>query len=286
MRPLFAALVLVSLAVPAPAAPDRSKPPDDDAAAIADKLQERAEFDRFDQVSVRTMIEVLQEKLGYTILLDYRAILANIGEEGANRQVLEEKLVTVPALKKVKLETVLRQVLDFIDADFYIESDHIHVTTASRKALVVGPRRTLPDMRPNEAADEGMAEAGVLLPQTPTVTAHFKDIPLAEALKIVSLRTGRAVAINPDAAETAKGTVSVALANASFETAVSTLSEAAGLRAFRNGNAAVIVTPERAKQLESRLATGLGCLPIDPEAGRELHEQIRTLRSAVVGLKK
>jgi hypothetical protein len=285
MRPLSAAVVVLGLAIPAVAAPDRAKPPADEAADIADKLQERTDLERFEGVSLRTLIEVLQEKLGYAILLDHKAILNSLGDDGTNRQVLEEKLITLPALKRVKLETALRQVLDTIDADFYIESDHIHVTTAARKALVTGPSRTLPDLRPTDLSDEA-TEAGTLVRHTPTVTAHFKDVPLAEALKIVSLRTGRAVAINPEALDKAKNRVSVALTNAPFETAVGTLAEDAGLRAFRNGNAAVIVTPERAKRLESRLVTGPGCLPIDPDAGRELQEQIRTLRTAVEGLKK
>lgn len=289
MRPLFAGLVLVGLAAPAPAAPDRARPPDDDAAAIADKLQERTDLDRFEQVSVRTMVEILQEKLGYTILLDHKPILAALGEDGANRQVLEERQITVPTLKRVKLETVLRQVLDQIEADYYIEADHIRVTTADRKALVTGPTRALPDLRPGQPGDDEV-EQGLRLRHAPTVTAHFKDMPLAEALKVVSLRTGRAVAIDPAAAEKAKAVVAVALANAPFETAVGTLAEDAGLRAFRNGNAAVIVTPERAKQIEQqsqRLGVGLNCIPYDPTAAdREVLEEVRKLRAEIEGLKK
>jgi hypothetical protein len=44
----------------------------------------------------------------------------------------------------------------------------------------------------------------------------------------------------------------------------------------------VIVTPERAKQLESRLTTGPGCIPVDPDAGPEPREQVRKLRASCV----
>ena len=57
--------------------------------------------------------------------------------------------------------------------------------------------------------------------------------------------------VSAPAAEKAKTTVTVTLANVPFETAAAALAEAAGLRAFRTGNVAVVVTPERARQLES-----------------------------------
>lgn len=261
MRSLLAVGFLsLLLTDPSPAAPDKTRPaPADGAAEIADKLLERADFDRFEQVSVRTILDVLQEKLGYTILVDHKAVLAAQGLDAANAQVLEGQQLTLPAMKRVRLETVLRQVLDQIGADFYIEADHVRVTTGAMKDLVVGPRRTLPSLRPGEEnTEEPQPELGIQIRHTPTVTAAFQDVPLAEAVRIVSLRTGRAIVINPDAGDKAKASVSVALANAPFETAVATLAEAAGLRAFRTGNAAVLVTTERARRIEQsdRLSSG------------------------------
>jgi hypothetical protein len=256
MRPIVVGgLLAVLLSAPAAAAPDKTRPaPPDDAADIAARLLERTDFDRYEQIGLRSMIEILQEKLGYTILVDHNAVLAALGEDGATRQALEERVVTVPDMKRVRLETVLREVLDQVHADFYVEADHVKVTSAMAKDFQVGPHRTLPDLRPTGEELTG-SEVGLVtqVPHRPTVTAAFKDIPLAEAIKAVSQRTGRAVAINPDA--DAKAKVSVALSNAPFETAVGVLAEAAGLRAFRIGHAAVIVTPERARQIEG-LANG------------------------------
>jgi len=255
MRPITAGLLVILLFAPAGAAPDKTRPaPPDDAADIADKLLERTDFDRYEQISVRSVIEILQEKLGYTILVDHRAVLSALGEDGATRQALDERMVVVPAMKRVRLETVLREVLDQISADFYIEADHVRVTSAMAKDFKVGPHRTLADLRPGGEELTG-SEVGLVaqVPHRPTVTAAFKDVPLAEAIKAVSQRTGRAIVISPDAE--AKAKVSVALANVPFETAVTLLSEAAGLRAFRVGHAALIVTPERARQVEG-LANG------------------------------
>src|SRR5262245_61252430 len=128
---LATGLLAVLLTGPSPAAPDKTKPAQDGAAEIADKLYERIDFERIDQVSFRGMIDILQEKLGYTILVDHKGILASLGEDGANRQALEERVITVPAMKRVRLETVLRQVLEQVGADFYIEHDHVKVTTTA-----------------------------------------------------------------------------------------------------------------------------------------------------------
>jgi hypothetical protein len=261
MRLFLAAGLLTSLlALPVAAAPDKTKPAPDGAAEIADKLSERIDLERIEQVSFRGMIDILQEKLGYTILVDHKGILAALGEDGANRQALEERMITLPAMKRVRLETALRQVLDQVNADFYIDADHVRVTTGPLKELVIGPRRVLPELRPTAEAnaDEPQVEVGIQIRQTSTVTAEFKDVPLSDALQAVSRRTGRPVAVNPDAGEKAKVTVSVSMANAPFETAVSVLAEAAGLRAYRTGNAAVIITPERAKRLEGAgVSTGM-----------------------------
>jgi hypothetical protein len=296
MRRLLAGgLLAVVLIVPAPAAPDKAKPaPDADAADIADKLLERTDMERFEQVSFRTAIEVLQEKLGYTILVDHKSVLAVMGQDGANRQALEEQLITLPSMKKVRLGTVLREILDQVGADYYIEADHIKVTSPMVKEVVMGPRRTLPDLRPSaDEGNENMPDPGTQVRLTPTVTAAFKDVPLGDALKVVSQRTGRTVVVNPDAGADAKAQISVALTNAPFETAVSVLAEAAGLRAFRTGNAAVLVTPDRAAKIDAA-GQGMGnglCLPpglfaADSDRVRALEEQVKALTAQLEALKK
>ena len=293
-RFLAGGFLAVLLIVPAPAAPDKARPATDDAADIADKLLERTDQDRFEQTSFRTAIEMLQEKLGYTILVDHRRVLAAMGQEGANRQALEEHLITIPAMKKARLETVLREILDQVGADYYIEADHIRVTTADVKELVTGPRRPLTDLLVTDGEDVAQLEAAIQMRHAPTVTARFEELPLADALKVVSKRTSRTVVVNPDAGEKAKAPVTLTLTNAPFETAVAVLAEAAGLRAFRTGNAAVLVTPERAAKIEVPptgnglgLCCGVPGMPSEADRQRQaLEEKVRLLTEEGEKLKK
>jgi hypothetical protein len=303
MRPtLTAGLLAVVFAIPATAAPDKTKPaPPGDAADIADKLLERMDLERFEQVSVRTIIDVLQEKLGYTILVDHAAILGSRGDGGGPRAALDEQQIALPAMKRVRIETALRQVLDQMTADYYIEADHVQVTSPAMKALVMGPRRVLPELRRlgDDEAQEIQAEITNQIRFSPTLTLAFKEVPLADALKTISERTGRTATINPDAVDKAKTTVSVTLTNAPFETAVSVLAEATGLRAYRTGNAAVFVTPERAKRIDdlaarlsggpfvdSRMATP-DAADLRADADRQaLEEKVRTLTAELEKFKK
>ena len=299
MRRLLAGgLLAVLLIVPAPAAPDKTKPPPaDDAADIADKLLERVDMERFEQMSFRSAIEMLQEKLEYTILVDHKSVTSAMGQEGATRQALDEHVITLPSMKKARLATVLREILDQVSADYYIEADHIKVTSPDRKGLATGRLRVLPYLRPGEEEDEPQHELGIQLRHTQTVTTVFKDVPLADAVKLVTQRTGRTVVVNPDAGENAKAPVTLALTNAPFETAVSVLAEAAGLRAFRTGNAAVLVTPERAAKIEAaHQGMGFGlCMPpgqftgdaaVDRQRVAAMEEKIKALTDEVEKLKK
>ena len=157
-------------------------------------------------------------------------------------------------MKRVRIETVLREVLDQIDADFYIEADHVRVTTAigegpGHRARTGRCRTCRPD-----AAEElaGGSEVEVIAHHAVTVTAAFKDVAAGRgtARRVSPADRAGDRRVGPDG-EKAKAPVTVALSNVPFETAVAVLAEAAGLRAFRTGNVAVIVTPERARQVEA-----------------------------------
>src|SRR5437870_1601706 len=126
---VITACLTFCLAATSFAAPDQRKPiPPDDASDIADKLTERIDLDRFEKVPLHVALEVLQDKLGCSILLDYKLILPALGEDSIDRKVLEQRAIDLPAMKHVRIETILRYVLDQINSDFYIAQDHIHVS--------------------------------------------------------------------------------------------------------------------------------------------------------------
>jgi type II secretory pathway component GspD/PulD (secretin) len=250
MRPTFvcAGLALV-LAVSASAAPDPKKPgPIDDSAQIAEKLLDRMEIgQRMDKVPFREVLEYLQAKTGLTILADNRAIRAE-GDMGA----IDDMQITLPAMKNVRVETVIHQVLDQMDLDYVIASDHVRITTHRMKDLITGQARRLPELYPvPPGEDQPEMERKDTVRTAGNVTVAFRDTPVSDAFKEIAARAGRTVVVSAPAADKAKSAVTLTLSNVPFETAAAGLAEAAGLRAFRTGSIVVIVTAERAKSVES-----------------------------------
>lgn len=263
-------LVALALAVPTPAAPEAKKgPPTDDSAAIADKLLERIDVpDSFEKAPLKDVLKFLQDRADLTILLDARALAA--GPEGQDPAALGDKAITLPAMKKVRVETILRLVADQIDADFLIAPDHVKVTRTGIKDIVTGIARPLPALYPQEGAEDEnpQLERGEVVRITPYLTVAYKETPAADALKDLAARAGRTVVVSAAAADKAKAPVTVSLTNVAFDTAAAAVAEAAGLRAFRARNVVVIVTPERAKQVESpdtamRVALGPQAVTVD-----------------------
>ena len=255
MRTLLACTLLFT-AGPALAAPAPKPGATGDAADLAERLMDRHDFDRVQESPLRTVLDALQEKTGVNILLDYRA-LANGGAVAVNE--VDALPVSVNAMKNVRGETALRQVADKINAVLFYTPDHVLLTTPEVMARMVAAATPLPLMHgaPGDVPDDGAPRVEA----TAFVTAAFRDMPLSDVLRAVSNRTNRTAVVAAEAAEKAKTPVSASLANVPFETAVSTLAEAAGLKAVRNGNTVLVVTQARAKELaetERRLMIGLG----------------------------
>ncbi|HEX3151402.1 MAG TPA: hypothetical protein VHR66_25210 [Gemmataceae bacterium] len=249
-RIIVCAFVALAVSVTANAAPDPKKPgPIDDSAQIADRLLDRTEIaQRMDKVPFREVLDYLQNKTGLTILIDTRALRAN-GEDAV--AAIEGAQITLPVMKNVRVETVLHNVLDQIDLDFVIASDHVRITTHKMKDLITGQARRLPELYPAPAGDDQPeVERADTVRIAGNVTIAFREVPVGEAFKEIGARAGRTVVVSAPAAEKAKTAVTLTLSNVPFETAAAGLAEAAGLRAFRTGNIVVIVTAERAKSAE------------------------------------
>jgi hypothetical protein len=288
---IAASLLALAFAVPVIAAPEPAKSTAiDDSAKIAEKLLERMSIDeQLDKVAFRDAIKFLQDRTGLTILIDMKAI-RDKNQEMA--QAIEDAAISLPAMKNVRIETVLRKIVDQLDAEYVIAPDHVSITTPAMKDLLTGQARRLPDLYPAPGTDETDADRPSVVRTTPYMTFSFKETSVADALKEVAARAGRNVIISQSATEKAKNSVSVSLSNVAFETAAATLAETAGLRAFRTGNVVVIVTPERAKQIEEVSAKaavigfgGLGgpAIGLSSDANatdariKELEEKIRKL---------
>jgi hypothetical protein len=245
---LSALLLAVVVAVPALADPETKSEQINDSAKIAEKLLERISVvDQLDKVAFRDALKFLQDRTGLTILVDTKAIR---DKDAQAAQVLDDAAITLPAMKNMRAETVLRKMLDQVDLDFVITSDHVSITTFEVKDLLTGQAKRLPELSPKPDRSEEEPDLAARVRTTPYVTVSFKDTSAADAFKEIASRAGRNVVITEAAQEKAKTAINVNLINVAFETATASIAEAAGLRAFRNGNVVVIVTAERAKQVD------------------------------------
>jgi len=295
MRPIAFGILMI-LVGPAFAAPGPKAGTTGDAADLADKLMEKVDFERIQNTGLRAVLDTFQEKTGVTVLLDYQPIVGAVGLENAG---LDEMPVNVQAMKGVRGETVLKHIATQVNAVLYYTPDHVLLTTPDVMAQLVSSARGPALLVTGDASDESGPDPATVVKATSYVTAGFRDMPLADALRSVSQRANRTAVVAADAAEKAKATVTACLANVPFEVAVSTLAEAAGLRAVRNGNTVLVVTPARAKELgetERRLSIGVGNLILslddiqaiaklfpgkaDPEAVRK---EVNRLRAEKVG---
>lgn len=240
----------LAFAVPVFAAPDPAKPgPLDDSAKIAEKLLERISVvDQLDKAPFRDALKFLQDRTGLNILVDVKALR---DKDAQIAQTIDDAAVSLPAMKNVRGETVLRKILDQVELDYVIMPDHVSVTTTNMKDLLTGQAKRLPELYSVLGGeDESAFERTILVRSMPYLTVTFKETAAADAFKEIASQAGRNIVISQAAAEKAKNPVTMSLSNVAFETAAASLAEAAGLRAFRTGNVVVIVTPERAKQIE------------------------------------
>ncbi len=296
-----ACFMFLVFAVPIVAAPVPSKSSSlDDSSMIAEKLLERISVvEQQDKIPFSDAIKYLQDHTGLTILVDTKALRDNPpAQAGGLPQTLNDSMISIPAMKNVRAETVLRKVLEQVDLDYVIMPDHISLTTTLMKDIVTGQARRLPDLYP--AIDGEMTEVDRLsfVRTTPYMTISFKETSAADAFKEIATRAGRTIIISQAAADKAKSPISASLANVAFETAAASLAEAAGLRAFRTGNVVVIVTPERAKQVEEKsmiisrggILQGASALPVDTTATetrvKELDEKVKKLTEELEKLRK
>jgi len=297
MRSSIVCAFVLAFSIPIAAAPDSAKPePIDDSARIAALLLERMNWEKGDEkIPLKDILGYLQDRAGLSILFDTKSLRE---KDEAILQTINDATISLPSLKQVRVETVLRRIVDQLDLEFVITPDHVSITTAATKDLLTGQSKRLPELYPAGGNDEPQVGSDPAIPlrTTPFVTVAFKETSAVDAFKEVSSRAGRTIVISQAAAEKAKSPVSVHLSNVAFETAAASLAEAAGLRAFRNGNTVVIVTPERAKQVDEQYARlnpsflGPTIGFVDPGAAeaklKELEEKIKKLTEELEKSKK
>jgi hypothetical protein len=148
----------------------------------------------------------------------------------------------------VRLDTVLRQVLEQADATFLVYPDHIKVTSTTLALYETGqvkPPAPGEDDSPQLLTPDQVLRARPLT-QRALVTAAVREKPLSAALDEIAESTGATVVLAPQASEQARAAVSARFANVPVESAVRMLAEQCNLKVVSTANALYVTTPERA----------------------------------------
>ncbi|MCE9531530.1 MAG: hypothetical protein K8T89_10475 [Planctomycetes bacterium] len=277
-----------SAPIPVPAKPEAKNQHVDDRDEIANKLLERVTLkDPLKNTPLSEVIEFLSDKYEINVIVDAKSfgggpnmgVALNANEDEA----FMKQPINVPALKNVRLGTILKIVADQIEGVYLIQPDHIQIVSPARAFTLTNPPLKV-NLRDE---DEPAEDNNKLIRATAFVTANYGERPLQDALKDIEVRTSRTIVLANQAAEKGKTPVTARLTNVPVDTAVSTLAEMAGLKLIRKGNVLLVTTPERYKELETLppvFPSGYGP-PMDPRVD-ELKKKIEELEKQVEAFKK
>jgi hypothetical protein len=145
----------------------------------------------------------------------------------------------IPAMKKAKIDRVLRKVLSRVSphtqsgATYLVRGDHIEITTtAFQKTEIWGSYRG---------------------PFLPLLNIAFDKMPLTDAVRELAEQAEFNVVVDPRAAEKAKTPVSARLFNTPFDSALRLLCDMSDLQTVQIDNVFYVTTKENASALEARL---------------------------------
>src|SRR5581483_10481403 len=120
------------------ATPDKTKPADehskaagDRRAALCNKLEESVTIDKpIDNQPLKDVLEYLTDRYGVTFIVDNQAFDRDKGLKN-----VEDSPVRLPKMSAVRLQTVLRYVLDQVSGVVLVRGDHLEITTNDRQMM-------------------------------------------------------------------------------------------------------------------------------------------------------
>jgi hypothetical protein len=220
---------------------------EDDRAAIADKLMVRRDFEKIDQVPFKEVVALLGEKLDVSIIVDIESFSRGNDAAAAfvNAPADLERMITTPALKKIRGATLLQMVANQLEATYLIYPDHIKIVSLAAAAEIIHLEN-----RPLEGEDNPSAFPAPIAAflATKLVNVKLVERPLPEALKEIERRVGITIALAPQAADKSKTIITAEFSNVPVDRAVATVAEMAGLKSVKKGNVILVTTSKRAKE--------------------------------------
>jgi hypothetical protein len=201
------------------------------AQAIRDRLARPITLERgFEpNTPLRDALDLLGEHhaSGLTILVNQRAF-----QEDAGINDLEQQPVRLPKMVNVPLGTILRLVADQVNGTYVIRPGYLELTTV---------KRTQPEewLRGDRSF-------------VPRVSADFDKIPLDQALRELSERTGINIVLDARSAERATKTpVTATLTNVAPDTAVRVLADMADLKPVALDSVLYVTSKPNAEALQA-----------------------------------
>jgi RNA polymerase sigma factor (sigma-70 family) len=213
---------------PPPQAPQK-------ALELADKLEKPVKFagvEADDKFPLQEMLDNLADRYDLIFDVNEAAFRADGVKDVLAEQVAKRPL---PKMMNVRLNTVLRKVLDRIPAasgaTYLIRDNTIELTTEADVLARLGRH------------DRG--------PRLPLVYSVFDQHPLGEALVELAAHTEYTVVVDPRLGDRAKVPVTAKLPNVPLDTAVRVLADMGGLKPVRLDNVFYVTTPENADRLRA-----------------------------------
>ncbi len=249
-RLIPAAVLLAGLAgawaAPAPPAPQ----------PLSAKLSRHVKFEGFTDagMTLAQALDQLAKQFDLTFDVNEKAFTTeNVADVGKTEIT---QMGPLPAMKNVRLDTVLRKVLARVPvesgATWTLREDRIEITTHQAQVAEVWGEYTGPFL--------------------PLVWATFDKVPLEDVLKELSEQTEFNIVLDNRAAEKARTPVTARLRNSPLDTALRLLADMADLRSVHIDNVLYVTTKENAAAMEARLekdrkATDLTEEPKPPRKG-------------------
>jgi hypothetical protein len=272
-------LGLLSIALVGADAPKEAAEKTTDAYLLADRLQQQVTIqNEIPETPLAEVLEFLNDKYDLNLHVDPEFN----GEDGVAVQNAEprfvrfaaenpvlQKRVTIRKMKSVRLETVLNLVCSQIHGSYLIYSDQI---------LLVGNRSL------HGIISQGEEEPVAVT--LPLVTMKIEAKPLSQVFDELSERTNRTIVLAPQVAEAAKAKVSAKFLNTPVDRVISMLAEMGELGVVRNGNAYLVTSVSKAKDLGALQSLAVLRRFGAPDANDEAAKRIDELTQRIAELEK
>lgn len=262
---------------PSKAAPIAATPP----LSLADRLAQNVALVEPLEGKFPDVCRQIAEKFNLTLTLD--PALKRLGDQSP----LEQK-VALPAMRNVRLGTLLRVVIEQADCAYVIHPDRIVITSDIISWYESGNKQSHYERTNGDESTEFLPEPDILRHRPAirreVISRRYDAKPFAEILADITAQTGANIAMAPELVDVAKQPYTVSFTNAPVDAVVRTLAEMAGVGVTSEANILLVTTKERAAELEA--AKKRPRTAVVPPDANQLQQQIQELRRQHEELKK